>query len=101
LLFIYCYIAVVTFFVGFGTYKLYKQYIHTMPQTIVKTKVVTKTISHREVQKQIREKKTLRDSSYEAVYKKCKEASQTGEVMYFSLEDIDRIVDELKNEQVR
>lgn len=100
LLFICCYISGVTLFVLVGAYRLRKQYIKNVPQTLIKKQVVTKTITRKEIQKQYKERKTLRDNSYEAVLNRCKDASTAGEVVYFSLEDLEGIVKELQKERM-
>jgi len=100
LLFIYGYVVGLTLFVGLGTYRLCKQYRSTVTQTITKTRYVTKGVTRKEIQKLNKEKKMLRDRSYDAVYSKCLEAADSGEVVYFSLEDINRVVNELKKEQM-
>lgn len=97
MLFIYCYIVGCTFFILGGTYKLLKKRINTVTRVVTKTKYVTERISKKEIRQQLREKKDLRDRSYEAVYSKCKEISEQGEVNYFSLEDIWSITEELKH----
>lgn len=101
LLFVCGYIVVVTFFIGLGTYKLFKKFVRIVPRTVVVTRVETKTITQREIRKQIKEQKMLRDNSYDAVYSRCLELSDSSEVTYFSLEDINRIVGELKKEQMK
>lgn len=100
MLFINVYVAVVTALVGLGTYRLYKQYCKTATQTIVKTRVVTKNVTQKEIRKQNKEKKVLRDRAYDAVYRRCLESAGPGEVVYLSLEDINRVVTELKKEQM-
>lgn len=39
----------------------------------------------------------IRDSAYDEVLKKCKTLEMSGEVTYFSPEDVDRIVEDMKN----
>lgn len=97
LLFIYGYISVVTFFLIYCGYKLYKQNLKRTSQIVIRTKVVTKNISQREMIKQNKEKKRLKDSSYDEVFRSCKEIASTGEVTYFTLEDIQNIVASLKS----
>lgn len=101
LIFVYVYVSVVTFFLIYGSYKLFRQYLKATPPVIVKTRVVQQRIPLKEIKKQQKARKELRDSSYDAVYRKCIETAKNSEVVYFSIDDINGIVNELKKEQLK
>lgn len=39
----------------------------------------------------------FRNAAYDEIFRKCKETAEKGEVTYFSLEDLQTIIDELKS----
>ncbi len=101
MLFMYCYISAVTAFCLVCSIRIYRHYITLKPQQRTEnTKYIKKEV--REIRKEVRrlqiENKEIRNNVCDEIVEELKAASRDGEVTYFSIEDIDRIIAELKKE---